>query len=471
MNKLKANEWTYLSIEQAADLLRRKKISPVELTRSALAQIEKLNPELNAFITVLGERAIREARAAEREIHGGRGRSGWRGPLHGIPVALKDNFCTRGVRTTAGSNILADYVPKFDSDAAAGLARAGAIVVGKTNLHEFAYGITNENPHYGAVRNPWARERMSGGSSGGSAVAVATGMCMGALGTDTGGSIRIPASLCGVVGLKPTFGLVSVEGAIPLCESLDHVGPIARSVADVCILLEAITGGVAIRAGWRRPNFRSLRRALPKRLRIGWPSEFFFDAVDGEVRARIDEAMKAFRALGARIREVAIPSLQEANELSTSLALAEATRYHQARGFFPARASEYGEDVRARLEMGATVPAVEYLRAREMQRTLTREFDAALELVDVIVAPATPTAAPQRGETEVTLGGVKETIRSALVRVNRPANFTGHPAISIPCGFTRERLPVGLQLIGPRYGEEKLLAIAMALEGTNLTAG
>jgi aspartyl-tRNA(Asn)/glutamyl-tRNA(Gln) amidotransferase subunit A len=470
MQKLATDEWASLPIEQAANLLRRRKISPAELTNAALAKIEKLNPQLNAFITVTAERALREARAAEREIHGGRGRGHWRGPLHGIPVALKDNFCTRGVRTTAGSKILADYVPEFDSDAATRLARAGAILVGKTNMHEFAYGITNENPHYGAARNPWGSQRMSGGSSGGSAVAVATGMCMAALGTDTGGSIRIPASLCGVTGLKPTFGLVSVQGTIPLCESLDHVGPIARSAVDCCIVLETIAGDRAWPNGTRRPRYMRLRRLRPKRLRIGWPAEFFFDAVDGEVRARIDEAMKMLRALGARIVEISLPHLEEANGLSTSLALAEATRYHQARGFFPARANEYGEDVRARLEMGATVPAVDYLRARDVKRELTKDFDAAFEGVDAIVAPASPIPASRLGETEVTIGGEKEAIRSALVRLNRPANFTGHPAMSVPCGFTSERLPVGLQLIGPRYGEEKLLAIGAALETTNFSA-
>jgi aspartyl-tRNA(Asn)/glutamyl-tRNA(Gln) amidotransferase subunit A len=451
-----------LSIEQAAELVRRKKVSPAELVQAALGKIEKLNPQLNAFITVTGERVMREARAAEREIHGGRGRGHWRGPLHGIPFSLKDNFYTRGVRTTVGSKILADFVPKTDSGVAARLAGAGAILIGKTNLHEFAYGITNENPHYGPARNPWAHERMSGGSSGGSAVAVATGMCMGSAGTDTGGSLRIPTSFCGVVGLKPTFGLVSVADAFPLAESLDHAGPIARTVTDACILLEAMAGEYP--KGTKRPNHRRLRRARPKRIRLGWPANYFFENVDEQVRGLIDAAMKTFQGIGARIEEVTLPRLEESNGLSTAMALAEATRYHQSCGYYPARASEYGEDVRARLELGSKVTAVDYLQAREAQHALTRDFDAAFEHVDAIVAPATPIPAPRIGESEVVVGGRMEPIRSLLVGVNRPADFTGHPAMAVPCGFTRERLPVGLQLIGPRWGEEKLLAIALAFE-------
>lgn len=457
-----------LSIEQAAELLRRKRISPVELVQAALGKIEKLNPQLNAFITVTAERAMREARAAEREIHGGRGRGRWRGPMHGIPFSLKDNLYTRGVRTTVGSKILADFVPKTDSDVAARLADAGAILIGKTNLHEFAYGITNENPHYGPARNPWAPGRMSGGSSGGSAVAVATGMCMGSAGTDTGGSLRIPTSFCGVVGLKPTFGLVSVAGAFPLAESLDHAGPIARTVTDVCILLEGMAGEYP--KGTKRPDYRRLRRARPKRIRLGWPTNYFFEQVDEQVRGLMDAAMKTFRGIGARVEELTLPRLEESNSLSTAMALAEATRYHQSRGFYPARAGEYGEDVRGRLELGSKVTAVDYLQAREAQIALTRDFDAAFEQVDAIVAPATPIPAPRLGETEVMVGGRMEPIRSLLVGVNRPADFTGHPAMAVPCGFTRERLPVGLQLIGPRWGEEKLLAIAAAFEATNPTA-
>ncbi len=448
----------FLSIAEAAKLLRAGKTSPLELVDAALDRIARVNPALNAFITVTAERARREARAAEREIARGR----WKGPLHGIPISLKDNIWTRGVRTTAGSQILKDFAPNADAEVAARLARSGAILIGKTNLHEFAYGITSNNPHFGPVRNPWDRKHIPGGSSGGSAAAIATGMCFGSIGTDTGGSIRIPSSLCGTVGLKPTFGLVSVAGIVPLCISLDHAGPMARTVADVCILLEAI-GDFPKCA--QRPDRRKLSRPLRKNLRIGWPEHYFFERVDQEVRASIEAAAQLFRSLGARIVRVPMPRLADALLPATNdIALAEAAHYHESQGYFPASALDYGEDVRARLEAGMKVTAVNYLRGRANKSEAIAEFDAAFARADVILAPATPIAAPPMGADEVTIDGQTETVRSALVRMNRPANFTRHPAISIPCGFTRDGLPVGMQLIGPHWSEARLLAIAAAYE-------
>jgi aspartyl-tRNA(Asn)/glutamyl-tRNA(Gln) amidotransferase subunit A len=452
-------ELVFLSMADAAKLLRAKQLSPVELVDAALDRIARLNPALNAFITVNADHARHEARAAEREITRGR----WKGPLDGIPVSLKDNIWTRGVRTTAGSKILADFVPKTDAEVAARLARAGALLLGKTNLHEFAYGITSNNPHFGPVHNPWNAERIPGGSSGGSAAAVATGMCFGSIGTDTGGSIRIPSALCGTVGLKPTFGLVSVHRIVPLCLSLDHAGPIARTVADVCLLLEAIAGEYP--QGVPRPDWRKLDRALPKKLRIGWPEHYFLERVDPEVLTLIEDAVRVFRALGARIVGVPLPRLARILLPATNdVALAEATHYHESQGYFPARASDYGEDVRKRLEAGTRVAAVDYLRGCAKKPEAVAEFDAAFERVDAILAPAAPIPAPPVGHEEVEIAGAKETVRSALVRMNRPANFTGHPAISIPCGFTRDALPIGMQLIGPRWNEARLLAIAAAYE-------
>jgi aspartyl-tRNA(Asn)/glutamyl-tRNA(Gln) amidotransferase subunit A len=447
-----------LSIGQAARLLRRKEISPVELVDACLARIERLNPSLNAFITVTRESARRQARAAEREIR----RNGPRSPLHGIPVSLKDNFWTQGVRCTAGSKILGDFVPDTDSGVAIHLERAGAIIVGKTNMHEFAYGITSENPHFGPVRNPWARDRISGGSSGGSAAAVATGMCFASVGTDTGGSIRIPSALCGIVGLKPTFALVSVTGVVPLSRSMDHAGPLARSVVDTCMVLEAIAG--AYPKGISRPNHGRLRQLRAQRFRLGWPEQFYFERVDADVRRVIDAAAKAFGQLGARIESVSLPHLQESVQASTNIGLAEATDYHVSQGYFPARAPEYGDDVRGRLEAGENVRAVDYLEGFAVKRRLERDFAAAFERVDAILAPASPIPAPRLGENEAEIGGAKESVRSLLVGVSRPANFTGYPAVSVPCGFTRAGLPVGLQLIGPRWGEPGLLAIALAYE-------
>jgi aspartyl-tRNA(Asn)/glutamyl-tRNA(Gln) amidotransferase subunit A len=452
------SELAFLSIEQVARFLRRKEISPVELTEISLARIERLNPSLNAFLTVVADRARRQARQAEREIL----RKGSRGMLHGIPVALKDNFWTRGIRTTAGSKILGNCVPSRDSDVAASLARAGAILLGKTNMHEFAYGITSENPHYGPVRNPWARERISGGSSGGSAAAVASGMCFASPGTDTGGSIRVPSSLCGIVGLKPTFGLVSVAGVVPLAESFDHVGPLARSVTDVCILLQAIAGKYPKNA--KAPDYRKLGKNPKRRIQLGWPKQYFFERVDSEVRQAIEAAKKCFQTLGAQIEEVSFPQLGDFIESATKVALVESTRYHESQGYFPARADEYGEDVRQRLQQGYELRAVDYLRATGAKAIAEKEFEAAFERVDAILAPASAIPAPLVGHVEVTNNGETETVRSALVRLNRPANFTGHPAISITCGFTREGLPIGMQMIGPRWGEAGLLAIAFAYE-------
>ncbi|MFI5091964.1 MAG: amidase [Candidatus Acidiferrales bacterium] len=458
MPSLSQSAPVFLSIEEAGRLLRKRELSPVELVDAALARIERWNPGLNAFLTIVAESARRKARVAERAIR----RGAASGPLHGIPITLKDNFWTRGIRSTAGSKILANFVPDEDSDVASRLARSGAILLGKTNMHEFAYGITNENPHYGPVRNPWAQERISGGSSGGSAVAVSTGMGFASMGTDTGGSIRIPASLCGIVGLKPTYGLVSVAGVVPLAETMDHAGPLARSVTDACIMLQAVAGKYP--KGAPPPDYRKLRKSIPRRFRLGWPKQYFFDRVDAEVRQAIDAATKTLESLGARIEEVSLPHLAESVEPSTNIAMAEATRYHESQGYFPARAAEYGEDVRRRLEMGREVRAVDYLHALAVKREIEKEFQAAYARVDAIVAPALPIAAPRLGENEVMMEGEKETVRSALVRLNRPANLTGDPAISIPCGFTRAGLPIGLQLIGPHWSEVRLLAIALAYE-------
>ncbi len=453
------SELAFLSIEEAASLLRRKELSPVDLVNASLARIERWNPELHAFLTILAEPARRRAKQAEKEIL----RGSDRGPLHGIPISLKDNFYTRGIRTTAGSKILSDFVPETDSHVASRLARACTILLGKTNMHEFAYGITGENPHYGSSRNPWALQRISGGSSGGSAVAVATGMGFASAGTDTGGSIRIPSALCGIVGLKPTFGLVSVSGVVPLAVSFDHAGPIARSVTDACILLESIAGKYP--KGAVRPDHRKLRENTAARFRLGWPKHFFFDRLDDEVRRLVEATAKVFQQLGAEIQEVSLPRLVNCVGQATSAVVAEASHYHESQGYFPARAAEYGEDVRGHLEWGHKLLAVDYLRAVEAQRDVEQDFASAFEKVDAIVAPTSPITAPLIGESQVHVAGQRETpVRAELLRMTRPFNLTGHPAVSIPCGFSPQGLPLGLQLIGPRWSEAQLLSIALAYE-------
>jgi aspartyl-tRNA(Asn)/glutamyl-tRNA(Gln) amidotransferase subunit A len=458
MSRTRDRELSFLSIEETARLLRGRKVSPVELVDATLRQIERWNPNVNAFITVLGDEARRQARRAERELR----RRVPQSPLHGIPVSLKDNIYTKGIRTTAGSTILSSFVPTRNSAIADRLARAGAILLGKTNLHEFAYGISSENPHFGSARNPWARDRITGGSSGGSAAAVATGMGFVSVGTDTAGSIRVPPALCGVVGLKPTSGLVDLSGVVPLSRTCDHAGLIGRSVSDVCILLEALAEGYPRKAAL--PDFRKLRKSKPRRFRLGWPEQHFFDTVDDEVRRRIEEAVKCLRLLGGTIKNICLPHIAESVEAGTTIQMSEASRYHQSQGFFPERADEYGADVRQRLESGFQVKATEYLRAFEIKHVVEAEFDAAFEHVDAIVAPASPIPAPQLGQNEVEIAGKTLAVRGLLVGVNRPANVSGNPALSVPCGFTNAGLPVGLQLIGPRWGEAGLLAIALGYE-------
>lgn len=451
-------ELSSLSIEEASRFLRARKISPVELTDAVLRQVKEWNPRVNAFITILEEAARRHARRAEHAIR----RNIPSSPLFGIPISLKDNIHTKGVRTTAGSKILYDFVPASDSTIASKLAQSGAILLGKTNLHEFAYGITSENPHFGPVRNPWDAGRVAGGSSGGSAAAVATGMGLGSIGTDTAGSTRIPPAFCGVVGFKPTAGLIDLSGVVPLSVTCDTGGLIARSVADACILLEALAGPYPKK--FARPDFKKLRKNRPRRFRVGWPERHFFKNVDDEVRRRIDEAVKCLCSLGGSMANVSLPHISDSLEAGTSIQMPEASYYHQSQGYFPQRADEYGPDVRERLGSGLQVKASDYLRAFHTKTLVEAEFERAFQDVDVIVAPACPIPAPLIGENEVTIAGEKHTVRALVTSVNRPCNVSGNPALSIPCGFTDKGLPVGLQLIGRRWGEASLLAIAQSYE-------
>ena len=457
------NDLEFASIEVLTALLAKKKVSPIELTRLYLSRIERLNPKLNAFITVSSESALAEARAAERELLRGR----QRGALHGIPIALKDNIYTRNLRTTMGSLILRDFVPSEDATVVRRLRRAGAIVLGKTNLHEFAYGVTSENPHYGAVRNPWKTDRISGGSSGGSAVAVAAGLCPAAIGSDTGGSIRIPSGLCGVVGFKPTFGRVSVHGVFPLAASFDHVGPIARSAVDAALLLECIAGRDPLDPTSLARSEKSFRSALSrKRVRLGRPKEHFWVTVDSEVRRITETAVGDFVKSGAELKEISLPTVVAGTEAANLIAVVEAMQLHGRQGYFPAHASEYGADVRGRLEQGGNVRAIDYLSAQEVMRRARDEAEAVLNGVDAIVIPTSPIGAPPMGSEPVRVGDVEMPLRTALVDRNRFGNFTGLPAISVPCGITQDGLPVAVQFIGRRFADAHLLAIAQRFAET-----
>jgi aspartyl-tRNA(Asn)/glutamyl-tRNA(Gln) amidotransferase subunit A len=462
------HDLAFASIEEVARLYRKRKLSPVELTKLMLARIDQLNPKLNAYITVTAELAVAQAKKAEAELFAPRGRKGRRdrGPLHGIPISLKDNIYTKGIRTTAGSKILKDFIPQHDAAVWTKLQEAGAILLGKTNLHEFAYGVTTNNPHYGPTRNPWDLARIPGGSSGGSAAALPAGLCYGSIGTDTGGSIRIPASLCGIVGLKPGIGRVSAEGVVPLSSHLDFVGPLARTAVDAVLLLDPIFA-----RDKAEPSLESVQKFSKgtNKFRLGLPKEFFLDLVSDDVYIPFHEAVRSLQKHGAKVKEVSIPLLSETEEAGNRIAWAEATHYHQQAGWFPAHSAEYGEDVRARLEMGTKISATDYLQALDSRDKFIQQFHFAMAdaEVDALVVPTTPIAAPLIGEESTPIGKANHPTRALLLRLNRPGNLAGIPAISVPCGFTSAGLPVGLQLIGAVTDELLLLRIAHRLEEFN----
>jgi len=457
--------FTFASIPEVARLYRQRKLSPVELTRFLLERINKLNAHLNAFITVSEELALQQAKRAESELVGKRGDKSRRdrGPLHGIPISLKDNIYTAEVRTTAGSRVLRDFVALHDAPVVTALKEAGAVLLGKTNMHEFAYGTTSNNPHYGAVRNPWDVSRIAGGSSGGSAAALAAGLCYGSIGTDTGGSIRIPSSLCGVVGLKPGLGRVSTDDVVPLSPTLDFVGPLARSAEDAALLLEAI--GVRGK-GERRLRLGRVPSSRSRRPRLGVPQEFFLDVLSPEVERAFQTALRTLEKGGARLKEVFLPLLPETEDAGNQIAWAEATHYHQHAGWYPAHAEEYGEDVRKRLDKGTKIPAVAYLQALELRDQFIAAFHVILEEeeLDALVVPTTPITATRVGEESVAIKGSIHPTRALLLRLNRPANLAGVPAISVPCGLTENGLPVGLQFIGAVTEELLLLELAYNFE-------
>lgn len=465
------SDLAFASIEQIGKLFRKRKLSPVELTKLMLARIEGLNPQLNAYLTVTAELALTQAKKAEAELFAPRGRKRRdRGALHGIPISLKDNIYTKDVRTTAGSKILKDFVPQHDATVVAQLQEAGVILLGKTNLHEFAYGVTTNNPHFGPTRNPWDLSRIPGGSSGGSAAAVAAGLCYGSIGTDTGGSIRIPAALCGIVGLKPTFGRVSVAQVIPLSPRLDCVGPLARSSGDAAALLDAISA----RRDKQPPFKLTIKSRLRRHFRLGLPEEFLSESLSAAVESAFESTLAVFRKMGASLETVSIPLLRETEDAGNQIAWAEATHYHQQAGWFPARSADYGDDVRERLELGAKVSATTYLQALELREAFLRRLLALMtdSTLDALALPTTPIPAPLIGEetTRLTSHGVSlcrsadHPTRALLLRNNRPANLGGLPAISVPCGRTTEGLPIGLQLIGSVMDEALLLRMAHAFE-------
>lgn len=431
-----------------AESLRLKRTTCLELTETALNLIEESNPALNAFITVTADRARRRASELDAELSTGRDR----GPLHGIPIAVKDLIHMRGVRTTAGSLVFKDMIADHDAQVVTRLEAAGAVIAGKTGLHELAYGITSNNPHFGAVRNPRDLARIPGGSSGGSGAAVAAGIVPMALGTDTGGSIRIPASFCGCVGLKPTFGLVDKRGVLPLGFSLDHIGPLAASVDDAAITLNALVAGGDYRPG-RVSDLRGVR--------IGRPSNFYFDRLAPDVGARTGAALTAAAKLGAEIVPLALPDVEDWNATARVILLAEASAALEPH---LERRDLFGPDVLALLDQGRLLPATMYVQAQRLRTRFVNDVRKLWKRVDCILTPATPTTAPLIGQTQIDIAGSPEDVRLAATRLVRAVNLLGLPALSIPAGNDAEGLPVGLQLIGPPNAEKPLLRIGAALE-------
>jgi aspartyl-tRNA(Asn)/glutamyl-tRNA(Gln) amidotransferase subunit A len=450
-----------LDITELAPLLRERKVSPIDVTDAYLDRIEHIDPRLNTYIRLMPEQARAAAQAAELEILKG----AYRGPLHGVPLGIKDLFDVAGVPNTMGSKILRDNVPATDATVVARLKQAGAIILGKQNLHEFAFGITSENPHYGVVRNPWDLNRVPGGSSGGTAAAVAAGLCAAGMGSDTGASIRAPASFCGTVGLKPTYGRVSRAGALPLSWSLDHAGPLARSVADCALMLQAIVGfdpRDAATSAEPVPDFSAGLAHGVQGLRVGLPREYFFEIIEPEVERLVDEAIAMLERLGAQVQEVSLPHVRHAQVAGNVIMSSEAAAWHAS--WLRERPHDYGTDVLARIRGGLLVHATEYLHSQQMRALIQQDFSGAFEQVDVVVAPTVPLVAPPIGRTFEPGGPLNVAPRSIANRTTVPCNLTGMPAISVPCGFADGGLPVGLQIMGPAFSEALVLRVAAGYE-------
>jgi aspartyl-tRNA(Asn)/glutamyl-tRNA(Gln) amidotransferase subunit A len=458
---MEASELCYLSLRSLGTLMQRRELSPVEATETVLDRVEKFDRQLNSFITPLRDQAMAQARAAEREILDGH----YRGPLHGVPIAAKDLYYTKGIRTTAGSKILSDFIPTYDATVIARLQDAGAILIGKLNMHEFARGATNSSSLIGGCYNPWDTLRVTGGSSGGSGAALAAGLCYGALGSDTGGSIRIPAAFCGVVGLKPTYGRVSRHGVFPLSWSLDHVGPMTRTVADAALMLQVIAGHDRHDLTTRTaivPDYMASLTGDIEGARLGIPQEFYFEQLDAEVADSVRAAVQTLERAGARVEEVSLPLSKYAAAAGRIISLTESAEIHEK--FLKTRFADYSADVRAGFLVGQLILGKHYIKAQRLRSLIRQEMAAVLRRVDALVTPTVPIAAPRIGQTTVEVGPERVETMWALSRLTRPANLTGFPAISVPCGFTQGGLPIGLQLTGRPFAEATILQIAHAYE-------
>ncbi len=454
-------EICYASAGQLAPLIQKREISPVEVIDAHLERIGATEGVLNSFITLLAEEARASARRAEAEIQ----RGSYRGPLHGVPVGLKDLYNTAGVRTTSGSRIFDNYLPERDCTVATRFHQAGAILLGKLNMHPFAYGPTGENADYGHMHNPWNPELITGGSSGGSGSAPAAGQCTIAMGSDTGGSVRIPAALCGIVGLKPTYGLVSRSGLTPLSWSMDHPGPMVRTVEDAALVMNTVAGYDPEDPGSARvevPDYTAALTGNIEGLRIGVPREYFTAPLDPGVGQAVREAVGMLEELGATVSEVDFPMFEYAQAVSGTVLMSEASACH--RDLLKRDADKIYPPVRLRLEAGLFVSAADYLKAQQGRSEFNRAVQQLFETVDLLAGPTEPVTAPRILAQEVQAGEVSIGTTAALTQYTRPYNITGSPAISVPCGFSQDGLPIGLQLAGRAFDEATVLRAAHAYE-------
>ena len=451
-----------LTITEAAPMVERGELSPVDLTEAALARIAAVNPVLNAYISVCESPARAVAHAAEGMIRAGY----YLGPLHGIPIALKDNLYTRGIRTTAGSKILADFVPDEDATVTARLKRAGAIIIGKTNLHEFAWGGTTDNPHYGTCRNPWNPDRFPAGSSGGSGVAVAARTCLGAIGTDTGGSIRLPSSVNGIVGIRPTIGRVSNHNVIPLAWSMDTVSPMTRTVDDCAVMFGIIAGYDPVDVHSAQVPVDDYTSGFGRgvaSLKVGLIRDYSLTHVQPAVGDAIRGALRTLEELGAPVEEIAVPSIQGNISAQLTIESCEPSTYHQ--DWLRSRASEYGDDVRTLLELGELYLATHYLQAQRYRSVLRNELLDAFRRVDVLVTPTLPFTATPCGATKVVIENEQEEdMLSAIMQFTGVPSLAGLPAISLPVGFDADGLPIGMQVIGRPFDEVTLFRVGHAYQ-------
>jgi aspartyl-tRNA(Asn)/glutamyl-tRNA(Gln) amidotransferase subunit A len=438
-----------MTIEEFGRKLRARETSAIETVEACLARIEGDGGRLNAFILSLPDEARAEARKVDAELAAGRDR----GPLHGVPMSVKDLFDIRGTPTTAASRVRDGRLVAEDAPAIAALRRAGAIVVGKTNLHEFAFGTTNEDSAFGPVRNPIDTTRSPGGSSGGSAVSIVAGMALASVGTDTGGSIRIPASACGIVGLKPGYGEISTDRVVPLARSLDHAGPLAQTVTDAWCVYHGLLG-------------RPAQRPLSARPLDGLPlvvlREYFCEVLDDEVRGSFERSVDGLARKGARLAEATIPHASSISDVYRTISFGEAAAYHAP--MLDTMADRYTAPVRERLELARQVRAEEYIRALDARALLRDQVNAALSNGEALILPTLPIPAPPLGATEWKIGSRSEPVRALMLRDTQLFNLTGHPAISLPCGLTGAGLPCGLQLVGATGHTEALLRVAVSIE-------